>query len=84
MLYRPLYNFLEFQLVVFRDYITTFFKKEWIRFFISFIRAFILFVLKKNKSLKLCVDYKSFNKITIKNQYFLLLINKILNRFISI
>jgi hypothetical protein len=30
--------------------------------------------------LKLCVNYRNFNKIIIKNRYLLLLINKILNR----
>src|SRR2546423_7431576 len=40
----------------------------------------ILFLLKKNGSLKFYVDYRGLNKITFKNRYSLLLILKILNR----
>ena len=42
----------------------------------------ILFIPKKNRSLKLYIDYKDLNKITIKDRYSLLLINKILNQLI--
>ena len=31
----------------------------------------ILFVKKKNGSLRLCIDYKELNKVTIRNQYLL-------------
>ncbi len=40
----------------------------------------ILFVLKLNESLKLCVDYKALNNITIKNSYSLLLISELQDR----
>ena len=83
MLYKPLYNLLKPQLVIFRDYIVISLKKEWIRFSISFTKAFILFVPKKNGSLKLYINYRGFNKVTIKNQYFLLLIDETLDCFIS-
>jgi len=39
----------------------------------------ILFILKLNKTIKLYIDYRGFNKIIIKNYYLLLLVNKILN-----
>ncbi len=32
-------------------------------------RAPILFVHKKNGMLKMCVDYRAFNKVTMKNRY---------------
>ena len=41
--------------------------------------ASIFFNKKPNKSLRLCVDYRSLNNITIKNQYLLPLINKLLD-----
>ncbi len=41
----------------------------------------VLFVLKKNGILRLYIDYKILNKVTIKNRYFLFLILKILKRF---
>ena len=31
----------------------------------------VLFVKKKDGSLRLCIDYKQFNKVTIKNKYLL-------------
>jgi hypothetical protein len=37
-------------------------------------------VLKKNKDLRLCVDYRSLNKITIKNRYTLFLIGEFVDR----
>ena len=41
----------------------------------------MLFVKKKKNSLRLCVNYKKFNKIIIKNNYSLSLFLKILKRF---
>ncbi|RAK87944.1 hypothetical protein BO79DRAFT_131175, partial [Aspergillus costaricaensis CBS 115574] len=46
----------------------------------SFIGAPILFIFKKNNNLYLYINYKSFNKISIKNYYFLFFILKILDR----
>jgi hypothetical protein len=43
--------------------------------------ASILFILKKNGSLRLYVDYRDLNKIIIKNRYLFPLINEILNCF---
>ena len=40
----------------------------------------ILFVFKSDKSLRLYVDYKAFNNITIKNSYLLSLILKLQNQ----
>ncbi len=40
----------------------------------------ILFVLKSNESLKLCIDYKALNNITIKNSYSILLISELQDR----
>ena len=41
----------------------------------------MFFVKKVNDSLRLCVDYRIFNEITIKNNYSLSLFSKILKRF---
>jgi hypothetical protein len=29
----------------------------------------VLFVKKKDKSMRMCIDYRELNKVTIKNQY---------------
>ena len=42
--------------------------------------ALILFIKKKNSNLRLCIDYKRLNKITIKNRGPLPLIIELLNR----
>ena len=41
--------------------------------------ALILFDKKPDASLILCIDYRDFNNLTIKNQYPLLIIGKLLN-----
>ncbi|RAH40796.1 uncharacterized protein BO95DRAFT_374661, partial [Aspergillus brunneoviolaceus CBS 621.78] len=41
------------------------------------------FILKKNKDLRLYINYRRFNKILIKNYYFLFLILEILNKIIE-
>ena len=42
----------------------------------------IFFVLKKNRKLKLCINYKKLNVIIIKDCYFLLLAKEIRDRLI--
>ena len=45
--------------------------------------AFIMFD-KKNENLRLCVNYKDLNFITVKNRYFISLIKQLLNYLIEI
>ena len=40
----------------------------------------VLFVLKKNSDLYLCISYRGLNMITVKNKYPLLLRSKLLDR----
>ena len=49
----------------------------------SLVGAPIFFVKKKNGSLRLVVDYRGLNKVTIRNRYALLLIPKLLERLIG-
>ncbi len=46
--------------------------------------AFILFILKKNDSLCLCMNYQNLNKITVKNHHSLSLISETLDRLSKI
>ena len=39
----------------------------------------VLFVRKKNESMRLCIDYQKLNKITVKNKYPLPRIDDLLN-----
>ena len=40
------------------------------------VNIFILFVFKSNDEFRLCVDYKNFNAITLKNNFFYFLSKK--------
>lgn len=81
--YGLLYNLSEAQLEALRLYITNTLKKRWIRPSTSPARAPILFVPNKDSGLRLCVDYRGLNKVTIKNRHPLPLINKTLDRLVG-
>ena len=70
----------EKELRILRDYLE---EKEaigWIRRSKSPAGSPILFVPKSDGSLRLYVDYRALNKITVKNRYFLSFINKVIDR----
>jgi hypothetical protein len=79
--YNFIYKLLENELKILRNYLNENFEREYIQRSINSIGAPILFVFKKNGGFRLYVNYKGFNKITIKNRYSLFLIREILNRF---
>ncbi len=54
--------------------------KKFIRELQSSAEYSILFISKSNESLKLCVDYRALNNITIKNSYSLSLISELQDR----
>ncbi len=45
------------------------FEKGYIKLNKSPYGAFVLFVHKKDGTLKMCVDYRALNKVTVKNRY---------------
>ncbi len=55
-------------------------QKEFIKELQSSTEYLILFVLKLNESLRLCVNYRALNNITIKNNYLLSLISELQNK----
>jgi len=55
-------------------------EKGWIRPSISPYGAPVLFVRKKDGSMRMCIDYRALNKITIKNKYPLPRIDEMLDR----
>ena len=63
-----------------REYFEINEEKGWIRRSISPTGAFILFVFKKDRGLRLYINYRSLNRIIIKNRIYLLFINKTLDR----
>ena len=63
-----------------RRYLKDALIKGWIKYSVSLAGASILFVFKKNDDLRLCVNYRKLNAITIKNRHSLFLITEILDR----
>ena len=58
-------------------------NKGFIRPSVSPYGAPILFVHKKEGTLRLCVDYRALNKITIKNHYSLSCIDELMDRLVE-
>ena len=79
----PIYSLSEVELKALSDYLKENLDKGFIRPSSSPAGAPILFVKKKDGSLRLCVDYRALNKITVKNRYPLPLISEMLDRLRS-
>ena len=77
--YRPIYSLGPVELETLKTYIETNLANGFIRPFKSPASAFIFFVRKANGSLRLCMDYRGLNNLTIKNQYLLPLIGESLD-----
>lgn len=76
----PIYSLGATELETLRAYIETNLSNGFIRPSTLLAGAPILFVRKPNSGLRLCVDYRGLNKITIKNRYPLPLVGKALDR----
>ena len=75
-----LYNMSEKELKALKDYIDNMLGKGFIRSSNSPAGAPVLFVKKKDGSLRLCVDYHALNRITRKNRYPLPLIGPLVDQ----
>ena len=75
-----IYALFEKELRTLREYLNENLKKKFIRKLKSSTKYSILFVLKKDEKLRLCVDYQKLNEITIKNRYSLSNINELQDR----
>ena len=76
----PLYNLSEHELGVLKEYIDKNLKSGFISASKSSAGAPILFVKKRDGTLRLCVDYRGLNAVSIKNKYPIPLISEILDR----
>lgn len=81
--YGPLYSLSETELKALSEWLEENLSKGFIRASQSPAGAPILFVKKKDGSLRLCVDYRALNNITVKNRYPLPLIPEALDRLRS-
>ncbi len=83
-LFELIYSLSERELRILCDYFT---EKEaigQIRRLKLLAGALILFVLKLDGLLRLCVDYRALNKIITKNRYLLPLINELIDRLLGV
>ena len=78
--YRPIYSLSPVELKTLKTYIETHLKTGFIWPFKSPTGTPILFDKKPDGSLRLCVNYRGFNNLTIKNRYPLPLIGESLDR----
>ena len=76
----PIYSLGPVELETLKTYIETNLANGFIRSSKSPVGALILFDRKPDRSLRLCVDYRGLNNITIKNQYPQLLLGEWLDR----
>ena len=83
-LYDLFYALSKKKLQVLQNYLLKNLALNRIREFFSFVETSMLFIFKKNESLRLCVNYRNLNVVIIKNKCFLFLIEKTLNRLINI
>ena len=81
--YELLYTLSEWELVVLWEYLDTALVKGWIQLSTSLTEVSILFMSKKDRRIRLYVNYRGLNKIIIKNYCSLPLISKILDWMIS-
>ena len=78
--FRPIYQLSEKEQTVLKEFIEEFLRKGWIRESTLLVGSLVLFAPKLDKKLRLCVDYRKLNVVTIKDQYTLLLVDKIRNK----
>ena len=76
----PIYNLSQTELAALREYVDENLAKGFIQHSKSPAGAPILFVKKKDGSLRMCVDYRGLNKVTKKNRYPLPLISGLLEQ----
>jgi Reverse transcriptase (RNA-dependent DNA polymerase) len=78
--YGPIYPLSQTELAALREFLKENLAKGFIRESKSPAGAPILFAPKKDGGLRLCVDYRGLNAITVKNRYPLPLITEIMDR----
>ena len=81
--YESLYILSEIEFDVLKNYLLKNLTLNRIRESTSRVNASMLFVFKKNDSLRFCVDYKRLNALIIKNRCSFSLIDETLNRLVS-
>src|SRR6266536_3187649 len=79
-LYGPIYNLSANELSILRDNLEELLEKGYIQRLISSAGTPILFIFKKDGGLRICVDYRGFNKIIKKNRHLFSFIGETLDQ----
>jgi hypothetical protein len=82
--YGSIYKLSESELEVLRNYLAENMERGWIKKSTFSAGAPILFVKKPDRNLRLYVDYRAFNKLTIKNRHSLPLIDETIDRLTEV
>src|SRR6185295_3717296 len=80
---RPVYRLSHYEMKELKVQLSDLLEKGFIQPSVSPFGAPVLFVHKKEGTLRLCVDYRALNKITIKNRYPLPRIEDLLDRLVD-
>ena len=75
----PIYNLSYKELKILQEYLNSLIEKGQIRPSKSPAGVLILFILKLDRTIRLYIDYRGLNKVTIKNRYLLLLVSEMLD-----
>nr|GEV53034.1 reverse transcriptase domain-containing protein [Tanacetum cinerariifolium] len=75
------YRMAPIELKELKDQLQELLERGFIRLSVSPWGALVLFVKKKDGSMRLCIDYRELNKITIRNRYPLPRINDLFDQF---
>ena len=78
-----MYLISKFKLQKLKAYLNNNLKKNFISFSHASFVLLILFVLKLNNDLRVCIDYRKLNALTKRNRYFIFLIKKTLTKIIN-
>jgi hypothetical protein len=70
------------ELLVLKKYLEENLPKGFIRPSKSSAASPVIFIKKPSRGLRLCVDYRGLNRLTVKNRYPIPLVRKTLNRII--
>jgi hypothetical protein len=79
---RP-YKFLYFQKLEIEKITQELLQQAWIQPSVSPYSSPVLLVKKKDRSWRMCVDYRQLNEATVKNKYFIPLIDDLLDELSS-
>ena len=74
------YKLTKTKLVALKEFVQENLQKGYIKLLQLLARYPVLFILKKNKKLRMCINYRQLNSITRKDRYLLPLISKIQDR----